>query len=88
MIEFVGVVPFLKRITQRVAMETMRFEPSPNRFFLTTLSRIYGVLINNLAPIKNCPRSNVTQLRFQGTRYISLFNMCTQLTFALNSRHA
>ena len=33
MIEFVGVVPFLRRITSRVAMETMRFEPSPNRFF-------------------------------------------------------
>ena len=33
MIEFVGVVPFLRRITLRVAMETMRFEPSPNRFF-------------------------------------------------------
>ena len=32
MIEFVGVVPFLRRITLRVAMETMHFEPSPNRF--------------------------------------------------------
>ena len=32
MIEFVGVVPFLRRITLRVAMETKRFEPSPNRF--------------------------------------------------------
>ena len=58
MIEFVGVVPFLRRITLRVAMETMRFEPSPNRFI--TLSRIYGVLINNLAPIINCPGCNVT----------------------------
>ena len=37
MIEFVGVVPFLRRITQRVAMETMRFEPSPNRFILRQL---------------------------------------------------
>ena len=36
MIEFVGVVPFL-RITLRVAMETMRFEPSPNRFILGQL---------------------------------------------------
>ena len=34
MIEFVGVVPFLRRITQQVAMETMRFEPSPNRLIL------------------------------------------------------
>ena len=34
MIEFVGVVPFLRRITLRVAMETMRFEPCPNRFIL------------------------------------------------------
>ena len=32
MIEFVGVVPFLRRIILRVAMETMRFEPYPNRF--------------------------------------------------------
>ena len=34
MIEFVGVVPFLRRITLRVAMETMRFEHSLNRFIL------------------------------------------------------
>ena len=62
MIEFVGVVPFLRRITLRVAMETMRFEPSPNRFILGQLkiSRIYGVLINNLAHIRNCPGCNVT----------------------------
>ena len=32
MIEFVGLVPFFRIITLRVAMETMRFEPSPNRF--------------------------------------------------------
>ena len=37
MIEFVGVVPFLRRITLRVAMETMRFEPNPNRFILGQL---------------------------------------------------
>ena len=37
MIEFVGVVPFLRRIKLRVAMETMRFEPSPNRFILGQL---------------------------------------------------
>ena len=37
MIEFVGVVPFLRRITLRVAMETIRFEPSPNRFILGQL---------------------------------------------------
>ena len=61
MIEFVGVVPFLRRITLLVAMETMSFEPSPNRFILGhNLSCIYGVLINNLAPIRNCPGCNVT----------------------------
>ena len=38
MIESVGVVPFLRRITLRVAMETMPFEPSPNRFIL---GRVY-----------------------------------------------
>ena len=37
MIEFVGVVQFLRRITLRVAMETMRFEPIPNRFILGQL---------------------------------------------------
>ena len=37
MIEFVGVVPFLRRIALWVAMETMRFEPSPNRFILAQL---------------------------------------------------
>ena len=61
MIEFVGLVPFFRRITLQVAMETMRFEPSPNRlYFRTTLFYIYGVLINNLAPIRNCPGCNVT----------------------------
>ena len=33
MIEFVGEVPFFRRITLPVAMKTMHFEPSPNRFF-------------------------------------------------------
>ena len=37
MIEFVGVAPFLRRITLRVAMETLRFEPSPNKFNLGQL---------------------------------------------------
>ena len=37
MIEFVREVPFFKRIPLRVAMETMRFEPSPNRFILGQL---------------------------------------------------
>ena len=37
MIEFVGVAPFLRGITLRVAMETMRFEPSPNRFIIGQL---------------------------------------------------
>ena len=34
MIKFVGVVQFLRRITLRVAMETMYFEPILNRFIL------------------------------------------------------
>ena len=37
MIEFVGVVPFLRRITLRDAMETMGFEPSPNILILGQL---------------------------------------------------
>ena len=37
MIEFVGLVPFFRIITLWVAMETMRFEPSPNRFILGQL---------------------------------------------------
>ena len=76
MIEFVGLVSCFRRITLRVVMETMRFEPSPNIFILgPTLSRIYGVLINNLAPIRNCPGCKITLLRFWGTRYIS-FLIC------------
>ena len=43
MIEFVGVVPFLRRITLRVAMETMRFEPSPNRLIVGQLYLAYMV---------------------------------------------
>ena len=34
MIEFVGLVPFLRRIILRVTMDPMRFEPSSNRFIL------------------------------------------------------
>ena len=37
MIGCVGVVPFLRRITLCVAMETMHFESSPNRFILGQL---------------------------------------------------
>ena len=37
MIEFVGLVPFFRLITHRVAIETMRFEPNPNRFILEQL---------------------------------------------------
>ena len=60
MIEFVGLVPFLRRITLRVAMETMGFEPSPNRFILGQTDLFFGVLLNNLAPIRNCFGCNVT----------------------------
>ena len=34
MIELVGLVSFLRRITLRVTMETIHFEPSPDRFIL------------------------------------------------------
>ena len=61
MIMFLGLVPFIRKITLRVAMETMRFEPSPNRFIVGQLNLAnYCVLINNLAPIRNCPRFYVT----------------------------
>ena len=43
MIEFVVLVPFLRRITLRVAMETMRFEPSPNNFILGQLNLAFMV---------------------------------------------
>ena len=43
MIEIVGLVPFLRRITLRVAMETMRFEPSSNRFILGQLDLAFMV---------------------------------------------
>ena len=37
MIEFVGVVSFLRRITLKVAMEIMPFEPSPKQIILGQL---------------------------------------------------
>ena len=43
MIEFVGLVQFCRRITLRVAMETMRFEPSLNRFILGQLNLAFMV---------------------------------------------
>ena len=43
MIVFVGVVPFLRRIKLRVVMETMRFEPGPNRFILGQLNLAFMV---------------------------------------------
>ena len=43
MIEIVGLVPFLRRITLQVAMETIRFEPSPNRVILGQLYRAFMV---------------------------------------------
>ena len=61
MIEFVGVVPYLRRITLRVATwKPCVLNLAQTDFFRTNLSRIYGVLINNLAPIRNCPGCNVT----------------------------
>ena len=43
MIKFVGIDPFLRRITLQVAMETMLFEPSPNRFILGQLNLAFMV---------------------------------------------
>ena len=43
MIEFVGLVPFVRRIILRVVMETVRFEPSPNRFILGQLCLAFMV---------------------------------------------
>ena len=48
MIEFVGVVPFLRRITLQVAMETMHFEPSPNRFILVQLYLAFMVSLKTI----------------------------------------
>ena len=48
MIEFVGVVPFFRWITLRVAMETTRFEPSPNRFILGKLYLAFMVSLETI----------------------------------------
>ena len=53
MIDFVGIPPFL-RIALPVAMETMHFHIA-QFIFRTTLFRIKGLPINNLAPMRNCP---------------------------------
>ena len=59
MIEFVGVVPIFRRITLRVAMETMCFEPSPNRFILGQLYLAFMVSIwcwrdHVIASVRRC----------------------------------
>ena len=38
-----------------VAMETMHFHMAHTNLFRTTSFRIQRVLINNFAPMKNCP---------------------------------
>ena len=53
MIDLVGIPPFL-RIAFLVAMETMHFHIA-QFIFRTTLFRIKGLPINNLAPMRNCP---------------------------------
>ena len=51
---FVGIPPF--SISLWVAMETMHFHIAHTMIFLRTPSfRIWGVPMNNLAPMKNCP---------------------------------
>ena len=54
MIDIVGISPFL-RIPFTYAMETMHFHiAQTNLFVRTTLFRILGPPINNLAPMRNC----------------------------------
>ena len=53
MIDLVGIPPFL-RIAFLVAMETMPFHIA-QFIFRTTLFRIKGLQINNLASMRNCP---------------------------------
>ena len=55
MIDFVGIPPFL-RIALPVAVETIHFNIAQTiLFFRTTLFRIKGLPLNNLAPMRNCP---------------------------------
>ena len=55
MIGFVGLPPSL-RIALGVVMETMHFHIVQTGLFLrTTLFRIKGVPMSNLAPMRNCP---------------------------------
>ena len=60
MMEFVGLVPFLGESNYGLPWKPCVLTLPKQIYFRTTLSRIYGVLINNLAPIRNCPRCNVT----------------------------
>ena len=63
MIDIVGIPQFL-RIALPIAMETMHFHiGQTNLFFRTTLFRIKGLPINNLATMRNC---------YGGARYVKL----------------
>ena len=54
MIDIVGIPPFL-RIALPFVMETMQFDiGQTNLFVRTTLFRIKGHPLNNLAPMRNC----------------------------------
>ena len=56
MIDLVGIPSFL-RIALWVAMATIAFSHSPNRFIFGEhfFFRIQSIPENNLTPIKNCP---------------------------------
>ena len=54
MSNFIGRPPFSNSLW--VGIETMQFHIAQTKFFLRTPSfPIQGVLMNNLAPMKNCP---------------------------------
>ena len=56
---FVGIPPFSNPLL--VAIETMHFHIAQTKFFRTPSFRIQGVSMNNLAPMKNCPRGRGVQ---------------------------
>ena len=58
MSNFIGRPPFSNSLW--VGIETMQFHIAQTKFFLRTPSfPIQGVPMNNLAPMKNCPRGGV-----------------------------
>ena len=75
MTNFVCTSP-CSRFTSTVAMKTMRFIHCANEFmFEDNFFCISGVLINDLAPMKNCPgRCKVGQISSRGIA--STRNLC------------